>query len=211
MANENLDLTQKMKHLEFIQGIINRHNSNSFLIKGWTITISAALYALAGTIKEPNLVLLALVPIVMFWGLDAFYLSNERCFVDLYNSVSKGTFILPSKRTCKKNFDENSSTNTIGSIPEYSMNCKKFMMWKDNSWGAVLISKTIISFYLSLILITVIIAVLFHNFNNGKSDIIKVETTINSDELKLKVDSEPPTIINNIYPFEKPKDSTQKK
>ncbi len=45
----------KRKHLEFIQGVINRHNSNSFMIKGWTITITAALYALAGTLKEPSL------------------------------------------------------------------------------------------------------------------------------------------------------------
>ena len=157
-------MEDKRKHLEFIQGIINRYNSNSFLIKGWTITISAALYALAGTINEPFLVLLALVPIYMFWGLDAFYLSNERCFVDLYNSVAKGNYNLPSQKVFKKNFIENSSTNETGSITGFNMNFNKFEIWKDNSWGTVLKSKTILSFYLSLIVITITIAFLFYYF-----------------------------------------------
>lgn len=204
----NTKMEDKRKHLEFIQGIINRHNSNSFLIKGWAITISAALYALAGTINEPFIVLLALVPICMFWGLDAFYLSNERCFVDLYNSVAEGKYNLPKGKIYKKNFVENENTNSKGTIAVFDMSFKKFEIWKDNSWWTVLKSKTILSFYLTLTIITIIIASLFYYFNNDKSDTIKVETTIKSNELQLKLNSEPPTIINNIYPFDKSKDST---
>ena len=40
-------MEQKMKHLEFIQNVITRMNSNSFLIKGWAITLVSALFALA--------------------------------------------------------------------------------------------------------------------------------------------------------------------
>jgi hypothetical protein len=200
-------MEDKRKHLEFIQGIINRHNSNSFLIKGWTITVAAALYALAGTINEPFLVLLALVPIFMFWGLDAFYLSNERCFVDLYNSVAKGSYNLPNQEVYKEDFIENSSTNETGSIADFNMNFKKFEIWKDNSWWTVIKSKTILSFYLSLLIVTIIISILFYIFNNGKSETIEVETTIKSSELQLKLESEPPTIINNIYPLEKSTDT----
>lgn len=36
-----------LKHLEFIQYIINRMAKNSFLLKGWTVTIVAAFFALA--------------------------------------------------------------------------------------------------------------------------------------------------------------------
>jgi hypothetical protein len=36
----------KIKHLEFIQGVITRMNANSFQIKGWSVTITAALLAL---------------------------------------------------------------------------------------------------------------------------------------------------------------------
>ncbi|MBR8537011.1 hypothetical protein KDU71_15675 [Carboxylicivirga sediminis] len=202
MANDN-----KIKHLEFIQGIINRHNSNSFLIKGWTITISAALYALSGTIKETYLVLLALVPILMFWGLDAFYLSNERCFVDLYSSVSKGAFQLPTGKTLKEKFNANSSNVQNGVIDEFDMNFKKFKIWKDNTWVNVLFSKTILSFYITLLAITIIISVVFNHFNQNKSEIIKVETTINPKEFDVNLNAEPPTIINNIYPSKNSTDS----
>src|SRR5574344_197438 len=78
------------KHLDHIQAIISRHNSNSFMIKGWTITICTAILAIAGTWKEPLLSLIALVPITVFWILDSFYLANERCFVSLYNAAING-------------------------------------------------------------------------------------------------------------------------
>ena len=39
----------EIKHLEFIQNIINRMNANSFQIKNWTITILTALLALFGS------------------------------------------------------------------------------------------------------------------------------------------------------------------
>lgn len=77
------------KHLEFIQDVINRHNSNSFKIKGWSITITAAIFALTGTIKEPYLCFIALGPTIMFWILDSMFLANERCFVSLYSCVAQ--------------------------------------------------------------------------------------------------------------------------
>ncbi len=45
-------MERKIKHLEFIQIVISRMNSNSFLIKGWTITLMSALFALAA--KDTN-------------------------------------------------------------------------------------------------------------------------------------------------------------
>ena len=42
MGNEN-----KLKHLELIQGIINRMASNSFALKGWAVTLVAGIFALA--------------------------------------------------------------------------------------------------------------------------------------------------------------------
>lgn len=37
---------EQIKHLEFIQDVITRMNSNSFQIKGWCITILSALCAI---------------------------------------------------------------------------------------------------------------------------------------------------------------------
>jgi hypothetical protein len=42
-----LDTPKRIKHLEFIQATIVRLASNSFLLKGWTVTLVAALFALA--------------------------------------------------------------------------------------------------------------------------------------------------------------------
>ena len=37
----------KLKHLEFIQDVITRMNSNSFLLKGWCVTLMSVLFALS--------------------------------------------------------------------------------------------------------------------------------------------------------------------
>jgi hypothetical protein len=39
--------SDKHEHLEFLQAAINRMAGNLFLLKGWTITLIAALFALA--------------------------------------------------------------------------------------------------------------------------------------------------------------------
>ena len=75
------------KHLDHIQAVITRHNGNSFMIKGWAITICTVVLTVAGTWKEPVIALVALVPTFVFWVLDSFYLANERCFVSLYSAA----------------------------------------------------------------------------------------------------------------------------
>ena len=52
-------MSDKLKHLEFIQGVINRMGQNSFLIKGWTVTLVAALFALAAKDSNQKFVLVA--------------------------------------------------------------------------------------------------------------------------------------------------------
>ena len=44
-------MDKKIKHLEMIQGVINRMASNSFLLKGWTVVLVSALFALAANDK----------------------------------------------------------------------------------------------------------------------------------------------------------------
>lgn len=83
LMNEN-----KLKHLEFIQNIITRMNANSFLIKGWSVTLVSALFALAADKANLNFVLVAYVPVLMFWVLDGFFLSQERQYRKLYEKVA---------------------------------------------------------------------------------------------------------------------------
>jgi hypothetical protein len=77
----------KIKHLEMIQKIIARMAHNSFLLKGWAVTLIGALFALSQKEIGGGIVLIAVMLIVMFWGLDAYYLSKEHLFRILYEEV----------------------------------------------------------------------------------------------------------------------------
>lgn len=81
-------MENKIKHLEFIQNIVTRLNTNSFQIKGLAITIVAALLAVYASTKKLDFILIALLPTLIFWFLDAYYLQQERKFRGLYNDVA---------------------------------------------------------------------------------------------------------------------------
>lgn len=77
------------KEIDLIQGLITRMANNSFLLKGWCISLVAVLLALtkdtivATDLKYFNLVLI--FPVIAFWYLDAYFLHKERCYRRLYN------------------------------------------------------------------------------------------------------------------------------
>ena len=80
-------MADKLKHLEMIQGVINRLASSSFRIKGWSVVLATALLALGARSGSFEMVLVALVPVLVFWWLDGYYLSRENLFCALYDSV----------------------------------------------------------------------------------------------------------------------------
>ena len=79
------------QHLSFIQGVITRMNSNSFSMKGWMVAIVsalAAIYASDATNPYGDIYFVVAIPVVLiFCGLDAYYLKMERQYRDLYNKV----------------------------------------------------------------------------------------------------------------------------
>jgi len=79
----------RRKHLELIQGVINRLAGNSFHLKGWAVTLVSALTALGAQDSKASYMLLALIPVIAFWPLDAYFLREERRFRELYGKVSK--------------------------------------------------------------------------------------------------------------------------
>ena len=81
-------MDNKIKHLEFIQSTITRMNQNSFQIKGWMITIVSALLALYARSEKKLYIFIAIVPAIVFWFLDAYYLQQERRFRGVYNDVA---------------------------------------------------------------------------------------------------------------------------
>ena len=127
-------MDKKIKHLEFIQTVIGRQAKNSFLLKGWTITIVAALLTFTpkdGALK-PIFTVYALI--FVFWVLDSYYLWQERLFRALYNHVRK-------LKEEKINFD---------------MNANRFSKEIDCSWWDIFISRTVFLFYFTLMIFTVI-------------------------------------------------------
>lgn len=73
----------------FIQGVITRMNTNSFQIKGWTITIVSALLALYANSSNVIYIFIAIVPVLLFWFLDSYYLQQERKFRGIYNDIAE--------------------------------------------------------------------------------------------------------------------------
>lgn len=113
MKNEQI-----YKHLEFIQNTIHRMNSNSFMVKGWCITIVAALFALS--LKDNGgtyLPLISLIVVIPFWYLDGFFLATEKNFRKLYNQVrtqdDTDFNMTPSKITFKQIVLDGMLTQTI--------------------------------------------------------------------------------------------------
>lgn len=80
-------LDRKLKHLEFIQGTINRLSTNSFLLKGWSVVLVASLFALSAADSALAFVYLAYIPAIVFWGLDGYFLWQERLYRHLYDVV----------------------------------------------------------------------------------------------------------------------------
>jgi hypothetical protein len=89
-VEEGLQLQAKIAHLGFIQAIITRMGLNSFLLKGWSVTLVAAIFALSAKQSDRRFVLVALFPIAVFWLLDAFFLHQEKLYRRLYELVAQG-------------------------------------------------------------------------------------------------------------------------
>jgi len=79
------------QHLEFIQAIIARLSHHSFFIKGWSLSIIAAVFLLLdGGMKKEHAMVAAIVPVLLFWALDGWYLMRERMYRDLHDDVRFG-------------------------------------------------------------------------------------------------------------------------
>ena len=74
-----------LKEMDIIHDIIKRMAYNSFLIKGWAVTLVTVALLLKGA--EKYQVLVAFIPLVAFWYLDAYFLRQERMYRKLYDWI----------------------------------------------------------------------------------------------------------------------------
>lgn len=193
------------KYLDQIQAIITRHNSNSFMIKGWTITLCSGLLALAGACKEPIIALIGLVPVLIFWYLDSCYLAQERCFISLYNSAINNYTLRVKNEKLLKEYMEQSDDGIIDFekeveiiSSEYSLNFKPFLIIARNNRRSVFMSKTIAWFYIMLGIFSILLfIVLLLSKSPVSNDPIQVSTKLETDSLFIRVDKAP-VQINHI-------------
>jgi hypothetical protein len=82
-------MENQRKHLDMIQAIVARLAGNSFLLKGWSVTLVTALFAFAAKDGRAYFVFLAYLPAITFWLLDGYYLSQERTFRALFDVVRR--------------------------------------------------------------------------------------------------------------------------
>ena len=89
--------TQDLQYLQMMQENITRMAGNSANAKTWLVTIVTGFFAIGCSIKDLDWwLLLAIIPIVVFWYIDAYYLSLERAlrnreqiYINILNSLER--------------------------------------------------------------------------------------------------------------------------
>ena len=141
-------MDSKIKHLELIQGVINRLASDSFRMKGWCVVLVAALFILLALFilvavplaqldqasalfvllaraNRIEFIAVALIPIIAFWGIDGYFLWQERLFRALYDHVR----VLEEDKI------------------DFSMNVSSFKTGRPRTWPSATFSRTLLTFY----------------------------------------------------------------
>ena len=128
-------MENKRKHLEMIQAVINRMANTSFLLKGWSITVVAALFALSSKEGSASVLIMAIFLSSIFWFLDSYFLRQERMYRGLYEDVRK-------RREEEIDFSMNASGFATG-----------------HTWYRAVFSATLCPFYLGVLITLVIFLV----------------------------------------------------
>lgn len=115
----------KLKHLELIQGVINRLAGESAQLKNWSVTLVAALLVLLARADRTGYIHMAFIPVLAFWILDGYFLFKERLFRALYEHV------------CLLEFSE----------IDFSMRVSRFRRGWNLTWHGTMFSTTLIGFY----------------------------------------------------------------
>lgn len=85
----------KIAHLTMVQEVIGRMASNSLALKSLAATVAAAIIALAASQSEQGgdastVALMTLLPLAIFWFLDAYYLRIEKAYRGLFDAIRQG-------------------------------------------------------------------------------------------------------------------------
>jgi len=129
------------KEIDLIQACITRMANNSFLLKGWAVSIVAVVLALAEKAANPALLsAILLIPLLSFWYLDAFFLRTEKMYRKMYEWVLE-----------KRKKDDNAFL--------YDLNPNRFEKEVNSIFG-IMFSVTLRCFYGIPVLLTLIVVII---------------------------------------------------
>lgn len=133
---KNQDVLEK--EIDLIQACITRMAQNSFIVKGWMISLLVAVIAILPDKVDTNIVcIVGILVVLCFWYLDGFFLYMEKLYRYKYNWVIK---------------NRNESDEYF-----YDLNPMNKDMWnkgsKDISVFSTMFSKTLWPMYLTIILL----------------------------------------------------------
>jgi hypothetical protein len=137
-------MDKKLKHLELIQGVINRLSTNSFLLKGWSVVLVSALFALSAPESRAAFVYLAYIPVFVLWGLDGYFLWQERLYRALYDHVRSQ----PDAEI------------------DFSMDTSSFRGTSAGGWVEAVLSRTLVAFH-GVLIVAVVVVMLLTLSNKG--------------------------------------------
>jgi hypothetical protein len=124
----------KINQLHFIQDIIRDLANKSFVLKVLSVTLVSGLVAAAR--DKAAIIGFAMIPIIVFWILDGYFLWQERLFRKVYDEVRQ-----------KEEADI-----------DFAMNPQRFINEK-TTWVRTVFSKTIVVFYGSLLSVMIAVVI----------------------------------------------------
>ncbi len=137
-------MEKKQSHLEMIQGVVNRLSHNSFLLKGWSVVLISAFFALAANNTKVFFIYLAFFPAISFWILDGYFLHQERLFRALYNHV---------RGLEEEQIDFSMDTTIVNN--------------EVDTWGRIVFSKTLLIFHGTVFVSILIVMLIVNYLTNG--------------------------------------------
>ena len=149
---DNLYNDDARQYLQMMQENITRMASNSSNCKTWLVTLTTGLLAIGASIESLNgWLFLTLIPIFIFWHLDAYYLklerglrNRERLFI---NTVKAEVINEKEYRECLFNFRPYNSTtrdDEVGIVNTEKLGC----------------SESVLPFYLMFLFIDIVVTVI---------------------------------------------------
>lgn len=130
----------QISHMTMIQAVIGRVESNCFSLKALTMALAAAVIAFSGAAANatPILAVAAILPVAVFWVMDAQYLRLGRLFRKLYEAVRQG-----------------------GEVEDFDMNIVPFSGKVDGTFRTCW-SWSISSFYFTILIVLIVLALYLH-------------------------------------------------